>query len=300
MRIEIDASKQPVKSKVRRYPVDQRKFLNKYVEKLVEYGFFFENNEATWQAAPHIVPKPDSKAKFRATIDLRPVNSAMKAMAWPMPNIESEIQDFRGSKFFAVLDFCSGYWQMPLHPDSYEACGVVCPSGTYSSTRVLQGLKVATAYFQSTVEPLFSELRNNMKAWLDDFNLHANKESELLSYLRRFFAICKEVGLYLSAKKCRFFAKEIKWCGRIVDETGYRLDPRNAEGLRNMQSPTTADELCQFIHCCRWMSSSIPDFSKRIAPLVEILEEAYKKAKSRKKKSHQVYQAQYSLLGEYT
>lgn len=50
--------------------------------------------------------------------------------------------------------------------------------------------KVAKAYFQATVESFFSELRNNMKAWSDDFNLHVDKESELLSceilcYLQR-------------------------------------------------------------------------------------------------------------------
>lgn len=206
-------------------------------------------------------------------------------MAWPMPNIEAEIQDFAGNTHFASLDFCSGYWQLPLHPDSYDACRVVCPIGTYSSTRVLQGLKVATPYFQSTVEPLFSSLRDNMKAWLDDFNIFCKSEQELLSYLAEFFRICKTHNLYLSAKKCHFFAKEIKWCGRIINSKGYKLDPRNAEGLKNMHTPETADELCQFIHCCRWMASAIPDFPNRIAPLTEVLEEAYRKAGSRKKRA---------------
>ena len=34
-----------------------------------------------------------------------------------MPHVESEVLDFAGSKFFAVVDFVSGYWHLPLHPD---------------------------------------------------------------------------------------------------------------------------------------------------------------------------------------
>lgn len=271
--------------RVRRYPTEQRNFLNKYVQKLVEYGFFIENKNASWQAAPHIVPKHGSKVKYRTVVDLRPVNSATKPVPWPMPNLEAEMQDFSNSKFFASLDFCSGYWQLPLCPSSYDSCGVVCPMGVFSSTRVLQGLKNATSYFQSTVEPLFSNLRKHLKAWLDDFNLHGESENELLDYLEEFILTCKKYGLFLSAKKCTFFAKEIKWCGRIIDSSGFRMDPRNAEGLKNMHSPVTADELCQFVHCCRWMAGSIPDFARRTAPLVAILEEAYKISGSRKKKS---------------
>ena len=35
-----------------------------------------------------------------------------------MPHFDSEILDFHGSEYFAVLDFASAYWQLPLHRDS--------------------------------------------------------------------------------------------------------------------------------------------------------------------------------------
>ena len=202
-----------------------------------------------------------------------------------MPHLDSEMADFRGHNCFASLDFCQGYWQLPLHPDSYDACGIIAPHRTFSSKRTLPGLTNCTAYFQSSVEPLFSELRSNMKAWLDDFNLFAKTENHLLQLLERFFAICKEKRLFLSAKKCEFFSSQIKWCGRIFSAKGYTMDPTNSESLRNMSEPKTADELCQFVHCCRWMSVVIPNFVQRVAPLVELLEAAYKKSGRRTKRS---------------
>ena len=48
--------------------------------------------------------------RARLAIDLRPLNAATIKHTWPMPHLDSEVYDFSGNKFFAVFDFCSGYW----------------------------------------------------------------------------------------------------------------------------------------------------------------------------------------------
>ena len=135
------------------------------------------------------------------------------------------------------------------------------------------------------MEPLFHELREHMKAWLDDFNLHAANEADLLMFLGKFFTVCAERNLFLSARKCKFFAHEIKWCSRSISGKGYRMDPSRAEALRELSSPTTADALCEFVHCCRWMEIAIPEFVRRAAPLTQLLETAYIKSGRRTKRS---------------
>lgn len=204
MKISLDSSKTSVKVKVRKYPTEQRRFLDACFDELVKMGFLKVCPTASWQAAPHLVPK-DSKTKYRTTIDLRPVNAATKAEQWPMPIIEAELGDFKGSKYFASLDFCSSYWQYPLDPGSYDACDIIAPKGTFVSTRVLHGLKNASAYFQSTTPPLFEEMKHAIKAWIDDFTIHTETESRLLEYLNRFFEICSTHNLYLPAKQSAIF-----------------------------------------------------------------------------------------------
>lgn len=281
MKIVITPGKPPVRVKVRRYPTEQRTFLNNYLTKLAEFGLIKSDSKASWQAAPHLVPK--GKSNWRITIDLRPINAATKSENWPMPNLESELADFSGSSHFASLDFCSAYWQLPLEAQSADACGIVAPQGAFVSTRVLHGLKNATSHFQSTIPPLFSDIQEHMKSWVDDFSLHAKTETELLKALESFLSTCVRFNLTLSAKKCSFYSKSIKWCGRIIDSSGYQLDPKNVEALRTMEMPVSADELCQFVHCCRWMSAAIPDFQKRCEPLTEALEAAYSLTGKRKK-----------------
>jgi len=81
------------------------------------------------------------------------------------------------------------------------------------------------------------------------------------------------------------YAESLKWCGRIISAEGYQHDPQRIEGLRTMQNPKTADELAEFIYCCRWMSNSIPNFATRVAPLSKLLEEAYTRFGKRTKRS---------------
>ena len=164
MRVRIEPGNRPARVKARRYPPDQRHFLDKHVDKLREIDFFVEIPMEEWMAALLLVPKHDSKAKLPMAVDLRPMNTATIKEAWPRPHLNSEISDFAGSTCFTISDFVSGYWQQPLHPDFYSLCGVVTTKGLVEFKRVLPGLANATSYFQSTVESLFSELRVNLKA----------------------------------------------------------------------------------------------------------------------------------------
>lgn len=69
----------------------------------------------------------------------------------------------------------------------------------------------------------------------------------------------------------------------MIGNEGYGLGPRTTETIQKMEEPINASELCRFVHCCRWMNNSIPDFHRQVQPLNDILEAVYKKAGRRKK-----------------
>ena len=173
-----------------------------YNAKLRDLDFIVDMSMAEWQSAPLLVPNKNSRAWMRLAVDLRPANAATVKEVWPMPHLEAEVNDFATSKCFACLDFVSSYCLLPLDPDSYSASGLITPLGVVLSMRVLQGLANSTAHFQRSIEPLFSELRENMKPWVDDFIVHAATESKLLQSLEKVFAICERRSLYFSTRKC--------------------------------------------------------------------------------------------------
>ena len=97
------------------------------------------------------------------------------------------------------------------------------------------------------------------------------------------FRICQEHNLYLFAHKCHLFTKEVTWCGRKVSGNGYEMDASRIDWLKYLTMFETAGEPCKYVHCCRWMATAIPAFNVRIAPLLDILEQAYQMSGKRTK-----------------
>ena len=201
-----------------------------------------------------------------------------------MPQIEFEMTDFRGCRCIAVIDFVSSYWQLALSLYAQGLLSVITPFGVLSPTRTLQGAKNSAVNFQAKVEPCFAEIGDMVKGWLDDFIVYTASEDEHLATLRKFFEVCERVNLKISAKKTTLFTTEAKWCGRIINGSGSKLDPRHVEGLSGACDPVTADELSQFVNCAQWMSQCIPDFATRVQPLRDMLEDAYERSGQKKAK----------------
>lgn len=68
-------------------------------------------------------------------------------------------------------------------------------------THTTQGGWNSAANFQEKVESCFSELKENIKAWIDELMIFATDEAHLLRLLRRFFLIFRQRRLILSLPK---------------------------------------------------------------------------------------------------
>ena len=150
MKVELKEDLTPIAAKTRRYTRDGRKFMEHYVDRVIEYGFGKVTTEAKWVAARVLVAKP-APPLFRLTFDYRPIKAATVPMTRPMPDIDSEMADLAGSKFFAVIDFVSGYWQLPLDKKSQLLLSFMTTNKVVCPTRCTQGAKNAGANFQSIV-----------------------------------------------------------------------------------------------------------------------------------------------------
>lgn len=131
----------------------------------------------------------------------------------------------------------------------------------------------------------FSELQEILAQWQDDFLAHATNEAELLKLLRRFSELCSQFGLKLHASKCEFCLTEAKFCGRIIDKYGVLYDLCRMEAPISMNLPEFASDLQQFLCATNWMRTSIPDYSKVVAPLHNLMENLYFKVGKRTKKA---------------
>lgn len=207
LKVNLKPDSVTVRSKQRRYPPPKKEFMTRYVNQSLKLGFVKKTSSPEWVSAPLIVPKHPS-AMYRLTVDYRPVNSATQQTFWPMPNIDAELVDARGAKTFAAINFCSGYWQAPLHPESQPLFAFMTPDGVVMPTRTTQGGTNSAANFQEKVSECFEELHENLKAWIDDFMIFAKDEEHTLSILRQFFQICRKRRLVVSLLNSDFFRSE--------------------------------------------------------------------------------------------
>jgi hypothetical protein len=166
------------------------------------------------------------------TVDLRVPNASTKPTAWHMPNLQDELHDLHGSEVFAKLEFCQGYWHIPLHKDSQDCQSFITPDGVYTSTRALHETRNATHHLQSSVlVVMMDDIKSNIKLWLDDCLLHTKTEDDLFATLNFFFKQCQKYGLKLHASKCVLFATTVRYCARFTNKDGVLFDSKNMEAL---------------------------------------------------------------------
>lgn len=112
---------------------------------------------------------------------------------------------------------------------------------------------------------MFCRATGNRLAWLDDFTVYARDETALFHVLELFLNIWNERNLVIFVHKSRFYAREIKWCGRIMNDAGAGMDPSNYNGVRDAKFSNTTAELCEYLSCMAWMASATPHLTERSA-----------------------------------
>ncbi|KAE9339147.1 hypothetical protein PF008_g11717 [Phytophthora fragariae] len=137
------------------------------------------------------------------------------------------------------------------------------------------GAKDSVAYCQAVVEEIFGDLiGNGIHCWLDDINGYTKDAESLMVLLDQVLERCEKYGLKLHAKKCRFYAIYIQWCGKMISANGVRHCLDRIQGLVDMPMPRTAADLQQFLCAVNWMRQSIPTYNLLTQRLYTTLETA--------------------------
>ena len=303
--IRVQDGAKPFRAKSRGYSQAAYDILYKTIKDLEEKGLIYANKNSRWAAPVMLIPKPGKPGEFRVVVDLRYINHVTIPINWTMPDIDTVIQQTKGSKFYAVYDLTNGFWQCPVAKDSQEYYSFVTPWGVYTPTRMPQGAVDSGFYFQANVQELLKDLiaENKCILWIDDILIHAKTWEEFMDTTNRLLTICKDNQMKVAIHKSIVCDKEAHWCGRTITESGIKFHPRNYESLTNMCTPKTAGELCQFVAAITWMIKGIPRLAELKDSLSQLLEKIYSDVGSRKKRkiesydlhTHDVWKAEHEL-----
>jgi len=115
--IPLVAGMVPIRQLTRRLDPEKEREVSRQVQDLLNRDLIKPAHGA-WSSPVVLVWKKDGSWRF--CMDYRKLKSVTSQEAYPLPTIDESLDALAGSKFFSRLDLLSGYWQVPLSPDTQD------------------------------------------------------------------------------------------------------------------------------------------------------------------------------------
>ena len=198
-------SDQPVRSRPYPVPYSLRESLKKDITDMMKMGPIRESS-SPYPSNVVVFKKKDNTN--RVCVDYRRLNKLNVFDPELMPTAENLFQKKNGDKYFTIIDFSKGYWQISTPEEDITKTAFVTLDGSY------EFLKMPFCMINSA-----ATLKRAMKIefYWDDILVHTRTWEEHIKALRELFRILLAAGMTIRPTKCLFGHN-------TVDFLGYRLE----------------------------------------------------------------------------
>lgn len=236
----------PIFTRDRRRSPKERQIIEAKVREMLAAGVI-QPSSSPWCSQPVVVPKPDGD--HRICINDKRLNAVTIKDKFPLPRIDDLLDSLNGAQAFSTIDLKSGYWQIPMDPKDRPKTAFSASGGLYEYTVMPFGLTNAPATFQRVMQHVLQGLPFAM-AYLDDVIVFSKDDKTLCQHLDEVLKRLVQYNLKVNEKKCRFFAREVKYLGFLVSGAGIRADPQKTEAIKTWPVPKSVKELQRFLGFC--------------------------------------------------
>lgn len=216
-----------------------------------------------------MVPVLKKNGNVRICVDLKKLNEAMKREHFMLPNHDDISPRLAGSTLFSKLDASSGFYQIPLHPDSCELTTFITLMGCYCSRRVPFGITSAPEIFQRKMTDLLCGIEG-VEVIIDDILIHGKTRKEHDRRLDTVLHRIHDSGLKLNREKCEFRKIEIEYFGHNISSEGIQPSSSQVDANRQIETPTNLTALRRFIGMVNYLGRFIPDLASVISPMTDL------------------------------
>ena len=268
--IKVNPGTSPVYIPAYRLPHSQRQIVDDQVEDMLKQGVI-QHSTSPWNSPLFLVPKKDGT--HRPVIDFREVNKVTETDRFPLPLLQDILRSLgHGNQIFSTLDLLSGYWQVPMAPDSREITAFSTPSGHFEWLRMPFGLKNAPITFQRMINTIFSGMiGNNFFAYLDDLIVCSKDAESHFHSLETVFQKLRDAGLKAKLVKCEFLKSKISFLGHTVDAEGIHTADDKVLAVKNFPQPGNVENVRSFLGLVGYYRSFISHFAAIASPLTQLL-----------------------------
>ena len=222
-----------------------------------------------WAFPTTMVKKSDGTLRFCG--DYRRLNAVTVDEHTPLPFIPDLIDKVAKKHVFSTIDLISGYWQVPMAPDSIEKTAFITADGQYEFIVMPFGLKNAPSTFQRIILRLIRPLQSRgVHNYLDDIIVFTDTIEEHNEVLCQLFDILHKSNLRVKRTKCTFFAVEIDFLGFHIAHNVKKPKDDKVQAIISFPTPHNAKKVAGFLGMVNYYRCFVKDFAKTALPLYQL------------------------------
>lgn len=268
MKIDLLDNK-PVVYRPYRLSFSEREQVREVIDDLLRNDIIQESSS---DYASPILMVQKKTGEQRLCIDFRALNNKTVKDRFPLPLIEDQLTNLSGNRFFITLDLASGYYQIPMAPESRHLTGFITPDGHYEFKRMPFGLANAPAVFQRMINRILGNKRFEFAlAYLDDLLIPSASIEQGFQRLKEILDLLREFGLTLKLSKCRFFDTSIDYLGYRISSEGIEPGEGKLLAVKEFPVPGNVHEVRQFLGLTGYFRKFIQSYGEISRPLTDLL-----------------------------
>ncbi|KAE8716079.1 hypothetical protein F3Y22_tig00110156pilonHSYRG00339 [Hibiscus syriacus] len=230
-KLPIKPECKPVQQKLRRMRPEMLLKIKEEVKKQFDAGFLKVAKYPEWVA--NIVPVPKKDGKVRMFVDYRDLNRASPKDNFPLPHIDTLVDNTAGNSLFSFMD---------------------------------------GATYQRAMVTLFHDMMHKeIEVYVDDMIVKAKTEEEHIENLRKLFKRLRRCQLKLNPNKCTFGVTSGKLLGFVVSQKGIEIDPDKVKAIQDLPAPQTQKEVRGFLGRLNYIARFISQLTEKCDPIFRLL-----------------------------
>ena len=211
LQIELQPGAVPKRSKVRPLNPDQQANLKEQLDEWIQQGIT-EPANSPW-ASP-LVPVKKKDGRTRWVTDLR-----LNDVAYPMMNIQENLQKLKDAKIFTSIDACGAYHTIQIEEGSRDCTAFINPLRYISLYKDAFGPVKRRKCLQPDVGPGPGTLSCGVLAtYLDDILVYSMDTWDNLKHLKSIVEAHTKAGIKIQPKKTKIFQTETEYLGHKVSQ----------------------------------------------------------------------------------
>jgi hypothetical protein len=273
--IELQPGTTPISERPYCMPPKELAELKTQLQELLDKCYIHPSS-SPWGCPTLFVKKKDDS--LRLCVDYRPLNVVTIKNKYPLPRIDVLFDQLAVAKVFSKIDLRSGYYQIKIRPCDIPKTAFSTRYGLYEYLVMSFGLTNAPAYFMYLTNSVFmTELDKFVGVFIDDILIYSrNEEEHAAEHLRIVLQRLRDHKLYAKFSKCEFWLDSVKILGHTISKEGISVDPSKVQEVMDWKPPKTVHQIHSFLGLAGYYRRFIPDFSRIVKPMTELLKKGVK------------------------